>query len=281
MLTLFVLFKVILFTFWFSIGVFSYLKIKDTNTKIQTYIDRLSFFELSFILFLIFFLLQLIAGSIGEYLYNMIIINEDFIVFMSNNNQPSNSENVSSGLSSAGDSMIMATSLSGAAKLAQGHPSVATKIACLGCGVCVGCLAIVGKTLTGNISKIVGKDKFLNLDDLNLNEILQLSGNDVADLLQIIQYFHILQFILLILLCYYLLINRINEFKLEEIISKILPIKVVNFILKNLRYMKKINKFIIIFLIIFIIISNLYSYHLLKFFIDNFDGIAELYIKTK
>jgi hypothetical protein len=281
MLTLFLLFKVILFTFWFSIGVFSYLKIKDTNTNIKTYIDRLSFFELFFILYLIFFLLQLIAGSIGEYLCNMIIINEDLTVFMSNNDKPSNPENVTSGLISAGNSAIMAASVSGAAKLAQSALTMTTKLACLSCGVCVGCLTIPGQNLTGNISTNVGKDKFFILSDLSLNDILQLSGNDVADLLQIIQYFHIVQFILLILLCYYLLINRINESKLEEIISKILPIKVVNFILKNLRYIKKINKFIIIFLIILIIISNLYSYHLLKFFIDNLDGIVELYIKTK
>lgn len=102
---------------------------------------------------------------------------------------------------------------------------------------------------------------------------------NALNMLNLIQFFLNLQLFLIVLIIYNLLLLSISEFKLEEYSLKILPLKIVNWFLKYLKFSKKTIKFLIICLLILLLISNIYSFHYLNNFILNLDKIIDLYLK--
>ena len=105
------------------------------------------------------------------------------------------------------------------------------------------------------------------------------TGNDALDLLYIIQYFQKIEIYLIILLSYNLFLISINESKLENILLKIFPTKLVKLYIKFLLILKRSRYIIIPCFLILIIIANIYSYYYLDFFINNLNKIIEVYFK--
>ncbi len=180
------------------------------------------------------------------------------------------------------DGAIMTAALTGGSKLAQHNPTVAGKLGVLVWSVGIGTAAIIGKNIAGNISSDLGKQskQILPLsNDLydKLETMFNLTGNNGLDLLNLIQYFQKLQLFLIMLICYNLLLLNINEDRVENLLLKILPSKIIKLYIKSVRILKKSGFIIIICLLILLLISNLYSYYYLDFFISNLDGIIKLY----
>jgi hypothetical protein len=101
------------------------------------------------------------------------------------------------------------------------------------------------------------------------------------DLLYLIQVFQKLQLLFIFFICYNSILLLINETKLEELLLKLFPINIVNYVKKIFKFLKKsaiITRFL---LFILLIVSTVYSYYYLDFFISNFDGIVDLYISNK
>lgn len=86
-----------------------------------------------------------------------------------------------------------------------------------------------------------------------------------------------MQLFLIMSICYNLLLLNISEDRVENLLLKILPSKIVKLYIKSVRVLKKSGFIFIICLLILLLISNLYSYYYLDFFISNLDGIIKLY----
>lgn len=67
---------------------------------------------------------------------------------------------------------------------------------------------------------------------------------------------------------------------LENLLKKIFPLKLVNYFIKYIILLKKLNKFNILALLIFLLIANWYTYYYLNFFVVNIDEIVRLYFKN-
>lgn len=200
-----------------------------------------------------------------------------------NNNNPNNNSS-NSNLSKAADTGIMAVALSSGAKIAAKSPTTAGKTAAVGGSIVAGGLAIVAKNIASNLSSNIGKGpNFTDIDSI-FRQIFQLTGNDVLDLLYIINVFHFLQLLSLGLLIYYIIIYLIDLSYLEKILLKILPVNITNYILKSLNFIRpgdKYVKYLIIILLILNIFVNIQSYIYFDFIYSNFDRIVDLYIKNR
>ena len=108
-------------------------------------------------------------------------------------------------------------------------------------------------------------------------ELFTITGNDAIDLLHVIQYFQKLEISLIIIFSYNLFLFSINESKLEYILLKVFPTKLVKFYIKSLLTLKKTRYIIIPCFLILILAANLYSYYYLDFYITNLDKIIEVY----
>ena len=108
----------------------------------------------------------------------------------SSNNSAKTNINIAN---SKGDSVILAASLAAGTKLAKNIPSLAGKAAILTTSTAIGLTSIAGKNLINDLTENIGKssNKYLPINpinDLDLSEILGLTGNSAFDLFQIIYY---------------------------------------------------------------------------------------------
>ena len=112
-----------------------------------------------------------------------------------------------------------------------------------------------------------------------LKDTLHLTGNDALDLLNIIQCFQRLQFLFIILICYNIIFTHINLVKLESFLSKFLPAIIVRWYVRSMSLYQKSSLIFLICFIILLSFCNFYAIHSLEFFIENWDGIINLYSK--
>jgi hypothetical protein len=302
--------------FWFTTGVVIYLYLLNGsvgNYLKVTVLNRFNFFELSFILFTIY---CLISGLIQLIVFNLLdLVQIGDLVYYNhdaggevnssisfstsnlgsnevssiNNLNDTNSPTISSNISGsnnigvqAADGAIMTTALAGGLKLAHKIPTLALKSALATGSVALGGTAIGVKNVIGNVTSNIGKNSYLPKDiDAYISEIYNLTGNSFLDLLILIQVFQKLQLLFIFLICYNSILLLINESKLEIFLLRIFPIKIVNIYMKSLRLLKKSGFIIIICLVILLIISNLYSYYCLNFFLSNLEHLVDLYINYK
>jgi hypothetical protein len=286
-----ILLKISKLCIWFYFGVVFYVKAKEGKLglyiKNKLYIiESLTFFELFIKLFFInlilsFFIDLFVLNILNEYITSNFY---DLTCHMNNNknnNNDINNQSLNKTVESVGDSAIMATSISGAVKLAQKVPRVAGKIAMLAGGIGAGAGAIAAQNLIGNSTKNLGKDKFLpSISDIDLSEIFGLTGNSVVDLIIMIKYFQNLQLYLLVLITYYLIIFSLDLSKLDYLLNKIFPAKIVLYIKNFLNKVKKIGLITIISLIILCLIAAYLNSTYLDFLSDNLDSLIKLAYKN-
>jgi len=130
------------------------------------------------------------------------------------------------------DGVIMAIAIAAGAKLAAKAPTPATKFSILLGGVGLGALAIGTKNIMSNLTSDMGKNTYINLNNLNLQDLLNLTGNSALDLIHMLVLFQLLQLLFLSIILYNSIIMLINEDYIENILLRFLPIKIVNYILK-------------------------------------------------
>jgi len=185
--------------------------------------------------------------------------------------------NIGNLVSKGGSLTVMAAGLVGGMKYAN-TPSA--KIIGAGIGVGAGALAIAAANITSNLTSDLGKKKFINLNiEEILAELLNFTNNNAIDLLIIVQTYQKFQLILLGLISYNFIFTYINENKVENLLSKVFPDRVVKILILIILNIKKSSKLLLICLFILLIICNLYSYYYLNFFIINIEGIIEYYFK--
>ena len=280
-------YKVLLASVWFLIGLNSYLYVLPKS--IINKINRLSILELFLMLFALFMISAVIKSLAYGYFPPLY---QDFSTYTwlgevkstpcstpelptPSNPSSSNTDNVSNGA-------IMAAAITGAYQIAKRVPTVTGKVATVAAGIGVGAAGIVAKNISDNISANVGKKNFIinsNFID-SVKDSLHLTGNDALDLLTVIQYFQLLQLIIIALICYNIFFTHVNLGKLEAFLSRILPIIMVRWYIKAITIYQKSGFIIFICLIILLAISNYFSYYYLGFFIDNLDGIIAYYFKN-
>nr|YP_009505008.1 hypothetical protein [Lyophyllum shimeji]AWW14127.1 hypothetical protein [Lyophyllum shimeji] len=288
------------------------------NSRLKKKIDSLTFFQLVLIFFLCYLIFNFIITSLfsyfimSEYLEGL-NISHNFLpdpdssgnsANVSNSNTSTNSSptsttsntnsSPSNSSSSVGtnrnyqgrasdfvDGAIMSIALAGGIAAAKSAPTLASKAAALAGSILSGGAAIIVKNASGNISEGIGKkSSYTNLTDF-FSELFQLTGNSVVDLLFLIQVFQKLQLLFLFLFSYYSIIFFINEHKLEELLLKLLPIHIVNYIMKAFRLTKKGANIFRIFTFIVLIFVTIYPYYYFDFFLSNFDAIVDFYISTR
>lgn len=294
MISMFILSKVVLFCFWFCIGYFFYSNVLQSslfiNSRLKKVIDNLTLFQLILSLFMGYLIINLILTNFYGYFFSEYLEGlKIFKFYFSESYFAANSANVNSNPSSAStyylgkvsEMAIMSFSLAGGIAVAKSAPIIGIKIATAAGTITIGGVAILVKNFAGYISEDLGrKSSYTNITDY-LSEIFQLTGNSILDLLFLIQVFQKLQLLFIFFICYNSILLLINETKLEEVLLKLFPVNNVNYVKKIFKFLKKsaiITRFL---LFILLIVSTLYSYYYLDFFISNFDGIVDLYISNK
>ena len=117
-----------------------------------------------------------------------------------------------------------------------------------------------------------------------LYKIFNLTGNSSLDLMIMLLNFQKIQLFLIYLLIYNFFIYLIPDtfiFKFEQILLKILPLKIVYLYIKSVRLWKKSSLILIFCSIILIYYSSWQTHYYLNFYLENFDGLIDLYIKNK
>ena len=144
-----------------------------------------------------------------------------------------------------------------------------------------------GSIITASIDPKIGEGivnspskKYIDSSLLeHLSESLHFTGNSGIDLLLLIQTFQKLQLFFLFVIAYNFILVSLKEEKVEIILLKILPVTIVSFISKYIKFAKKYVRILIICFFIILVICNIQSYYYLNFFIENLDGIIETYFK--
>jgi hypothetical protein len=189
-----------------------------------------------------------------------------------------------------GDSVIIAASLAAGTQLAKKTPTLAAKAAILTTSTALGLTAIAGKNLINNLTENVGKSSknflpFNPINDLDLSEILGLTGNSAFDLFKIIYYMQTIQLFISYFIAYNLFIYIIDFTIVFSILNKLFPGPIgQKFIFFFSNYISKIKKASLIFLTLFTILSLICAYlnsNNVEFFYTNFDSIIEYYINLK
>jgi len=296
--------------FWFSIGIKLYLNIYEgklglyLQNKIYI-INKLTFLQLTLIFFLVFYIITntidiFILNIINEYyLYNVDYLNELYMVENQNNigsNTDSNTSyntdakpniNISN---SAGDSAIIAASMAAGSQLAKNVPTIGQKALIFSSTTALALGAIGVKNILNNVTDSLGKNSknFLPLNpinDLDLSEILGLTGNSAFDLIKMINYFQTIQLIVSIFIVYNLFFYIIDFTYVINKLNKMFPGPIgQKYILFFSNYISKIKKASLIFLTLFAILNLICAYvnsNTIEFVYTNFDSIIELYIKYK
>ena len=287
---------------WFSIGIKLYLNISEgklgSYLQDKTYIIKnLTFLQLTLILSIVFYIISItidifIFNIINEYYYNNVeYLNELYMVENQNNTSSNTDAKTNINIAnSKGDSIILAASLAAGTQLAKKTPTLAGKAAILTTSAAVGLTSIAGKNLINNLTENLGKssNKFLPfnpINDLDLSEILGLTGNSAFDLFKIIYYMQTIQLFISYFIAYNLFVYIIDFTIVFSILNKMFPGPIgQKFILFFSNYISKIKKASLIFLILFTILNLICAYvnsNNVEFFYTNFDSIIEYYIKLK
>ena len=287
---------------WFSIGIKLYLNISEgklgSYLQDKTYIIKnLTFLQLTLILSIVFYIISItidifIFNIINEYYYNNVeYLNELYMVENQNNTSSNTDAKTNINIAnSKGDSIILAASLAAGTQLAKKTPTLAGKAAILTTSAAVGLTSIAGKNLINNLTENLGKssNKFLPfnpINDLDLSEILGLTGNTAFDLFKIIYYMQTIQLFISYFIAYNLFVYIIDFTIVFSILNKMFPGPIgQKFILFFSNYISKIKKASLIFLILFTILNLICAYvnsNNVEFFYTNFDSIIEYYIKLK
>jgi hypothetical protein len=114
-----------------------------------------------------------------------------------------------------------------------------------------------------------------------LSEIFGLTGNSAIDLIIMIKIMQNIQFYCLVFILYYFILYIIDISKLESYLIRVLPPKLVLFLIKILNKIKKINLITIICLTVLCLIGAYLNGTYLEFLLNNFDGIIQFYLKNK
>jgi hypothetical protein len=174
--------------------------------------------------------------------------------------------------------------------LAKKTPTLAGKAAILTTSAAVVLTSIAGKIVINNLTENVGKssNKFLpfnSINDLDLSEILGLTGNSAFDLFKIIYYMQTIQLFISYFIAYNLFIYIIDFTIVFSILNKIFPGPIgQKIILYFSNYISKYKKASLIFLTLFIILNLICAYvnnNNVDYIYTKFDSIIEYYINLK
>ena len=93
-----------------------------------------------------------------------------------------------------------------------------------------------------------------------------------------------LQLMFVIIITYNFLLSRVNETAVAPVeeeggLGKFLPLIIVRFYVRSIHYFKKSSFIILICLLFILLVLSYLSYYYLGFFINNLDGIINLYFK--
>jgi hypothetical protein len=288
--------------FWFSIGIKLYLSISEgklglyLQNKINI-INKFTFLQITLILYLVFYIITVtmdifIINIVNEYYFNSVDYLNDLYMAENPNKTSSNTDaktniNIAN---SKGDSVILAASMAAGTQLAKKTPSLAGKAALFTTAAAIGLTSIAGKNLINNLTENVGKNSknflpFNPINDLDLSEILGLTGNTAFDLFKIIYYMQTIQLFISYFIAYNLFIYIIDFTKVFSILNKMFsgPIE-QKIILYFSNYISKIKKVSLLFLTLFTILNIICVYvnsNNVEYFYTNFDSIIELYNKFK
>ena len=298
-----ILFLIAKICFWFSIGIKLYLNISEgklgqsLQNKIYI-INKLTFLQLTLILFIVFYIISLLMDILilniyKEYNFNNIVehINELYMADNLNNSNTNSIAKTNINISnSGGDSAIIAASLAAGTQLAKKAPTIGQKALILSSTTAIGLGAIGVKNVINNVTEALGKssNKFLPfnpINDLDISEILGLTGNSAFDLIKMINYFQTIQLIVSYFIAYNLFFYIIDFTFVINKLNKMFPgPKGQKYILYFSNYISKIKKASLIFLTLFTILNLICAYvnsNTIEYIYTNFDSIIELYIKFK
>jgi hypothetical protein len=237
-----------------------------------------------------------ILNIFNEYYFNNVHSLNDLYMVENNNNIDSNTNsntdvktniNISN---SAGDSAIIAASMAAGSQLAKKAPTIGQKALLFSSVTAIGLGAIGVKNLVNNVTESLGKKgtnllPFNPINDLDLSEILGLTGNSAFDLIKMINYFQTIQLIVSYFIAYNLFFYIIDFSYLINKLNKMFPgARGQKYILYFSNYISKIKKVSLIFLTLFTILNIICAYvnsNTIEFVYTNFDSIIELYIKYK
>ena len=289
--------------FWFSIGIKLYLNISEGKLgsylqKKKIIINKLTFLQLTLIFFIVFYIISflidmLILNIFKEYNFNNIVeyINELYMADNQNNSNINSDTKTNINISnSAGDSAIIAASMAAGTQLAKKAPTIGQKALIFSSTTALGLGAIGVKNLVNNVTESLGKSSskllpFNPINDLDLSEILGLTGNSAFDLIKMINYFQTIQLIVSYFIAYNLFFYIIDFTFIIRKLNKMFPgPNGQKYILYISNYISKIKKASLIFLTLFTILNLICAYinsNTIEFVYTNFDSIIELYIKLK
>jgi hypothetical protein len=296
--------------FWFSIGIKLYLNISEgklglyLQNKIYIF-NKLTLLQITLIFFLVFYIISVtmniyILYIINEYSFlpccpstvlNVDLLNDLYMVENQNNTSSNNDSKTNINiLNSAGDSAIIAALMAAGTQLAKNAPSIGQKALIFSSTTAIGLGAIGVKILVNNVTESLGKNSknillFNPINDLDLSEILGLTGNSAFDLFKMINYFQTIQLIVSYFIVYNLFFYIIDFTFVINKLNKMFPGPLgQKYILILSNYISKIKKASLIFLTLFTILNLICAYvnsNTIEFVYINFDSIIELYIKYK
>jgi hypothetical protein len=253
------------------------------------------------ILFLIFYIISVtinifILNIFNEYyLNNVNSLNELYMVENQNNIDSKTNSNIDSKpniniSNNAGDSAIIAASMAAGSQLAKKAPTIGQKALIFSSVTALSLGAIGVKNVVNNVTESLGKNsnKFLPfnpINDLDLSEILGLTGNSAFDLIKMINYFQTIQLIVSYFIAYNLFFYIIDFTYVINKLNKMFPGSIgQKYILFFSNYISKIKKVSLIFLTLFTILNLICAYvnsNTIEFVYTNFDSIIELYVNSK
>ena len=280
--------------FWFSIGIKLYFNISEGKLGLylqnQVYIfNNFTFLQVTLIFYIVLYIITVtmdifIINIINEYNFKNVDSLND--LYMAENQNKTNI-NIAN---NKGDSVILAASMAAGTQLAKKTPSLAGKAAIFTTATAIGLTSIAGKNIINNLTENAGKNSknflpFNPINDLDLSEILGLTGNSAFDLFKIIYYMQTIQLFISYFIAYNLFIYIIDFTKVFSILNKKFPGPIEQkIVLYFSNYISKIKKVSLLFLILFSILSLICAYvnnTNVEYFYTNFDSVIELYIKYK
>jgi hypothetical protein len=261
-------------------------------------INKLTFLQLTLIFFIVFYLISItmdiiILNIIKEYYYINIVEHINDLYMADNQNNSNSNTNSNSNINrsnSAGDSAIIAASMAAGTQLAKKAPTIGQKALIFSSTTALGLGAIGVKNLINNVTETLGKSSnkilpFNPINDLDLSEILGLTGNSAFDLIKMINYFQTIQLFVSYFIVYNLFFYIIDFTFVISKLNKMFPGPVgQKYILYFSSYISKIKKVSLIFLTLFSILNlicAIVNSNTIEFVYTNFDPIIDLYIKLK
>jgi len=211
---------------WFSIGIKLQLSISEgkyglyLQNKIHI-INKLTFLQLTLILFIIIHTTSIIMNILNNtmieyYDINYFVGNINELYMTDNQNISNTNSNTNLNQSnSTSDGTIIAASLAVGSQLAKKAPTIGQKAFILASSTALGLGAIGVKNVVSNVTENLGKSSnkylpFNPINNLDLSEILGLTGNSAFDLIIMINYFQTIQLFVSYFIVYNLFIYIID-----------------------------------------------------------------------